>query len=103
MNETFTGKILLTGASGRVGTSLRNLDCARYGAEVEWVPLDTDTKDDPSIHRGSFTDEGVLEELLPGCSAVIHTAAMHGRQRKTHTAVQYTEVNVVGLVSMLEA
>lgn len=96
-------KILLTGAAGRLGSALRKLDGNQFGADVEWVLVDTKTKDDPAIRAGSFMDDALLDELLPGCTAVIHTAAMHGSFRKTHTPTQFTEVNVVGLVTMLEA
>ena len=37
-----------------------------------------------------------------GCDAVIHTAALHGGNRETHTPRQFTEVNVLGLQGMLE-
>lgn len=102
MGASFKGKILLTGAAGKLGKALRQLDAARFGAEVEWVPMDVVTNDDSTIREGDFNDEALIEELLPGCAAVIHTAALHGRFRKTHTPAQFTDANVTGLVKLLE-
>lgn len=103
MNTRFDGKILLTGAAGKLGKALRNLDCESFNARVEWVSLDVTTNDDSSIREGTFTDQAILDELLPGCTAVIHTAALHGRFRKSHTPVEFTDVNVTGLVRLLES
>ena len=91
-------KILLTGAAGCLGTAVREL----AGETVDLICVDVDPAGDPSIRQGSFTDASFIRELLEGCSAVIHTAAMHGGHRKTHTPTQFTEVNVAGLVTLLE-
>jgi UDP-glucose 4-epimerase len=102
MNTRFNGKVLLTGANGKLGKALRDLDASRFNADIEWVPLDVVTGVDAGIREGTFTDEALLDELLPGCSAVIHTAALHGRFRKTHSSAEFTDVNVTGLVKLLE-
>lgn len=92
-------KILLTGAAGCLGRAVRRV----AGDEIEFVCLDIAAKGDPAVQEGSFTDAALLDRLLPGCDAVIHTAGLHGGNRLTHTPTQFTEVNVVGLVTLLEA
>lgn len=105
-----TMKILLTGSSGLLGTTVLN-KAARFGKEhnfdFEFVGLDVreSTFTPPTFenHVGSFTDAPLIEKLLPGCDAVIHTAAYHGRFLKDHTPTEFVEVNVGGLTTMLEA
>lgn len=91
-------KFLLTGASGTLGSAIR----AEAKDDFEIVGLDINTGGDSQIHQGSFTDAAAVEPLLQGCDAVIHTAAMHGGHRNTHTPTQYAEVNVGGMVTLLE-
>jgi nucleoside-diphosphate-sugar epimerase len=91
-------KIFLTGAEGTLGRSIR----AASPEEHELIGVDC-SSDDAGIHAGSFADEALLNELLPGCDAVIHTAALHGAAIETHTPREYTDLNVGGLVSLLEA
>lgn len=90
-------KILLTGASGRLGTAIR--ECAD---DIELVCVDLSNAGDPSIHKATFTDVALMETLLNGCDAVIHTAGLHGGNRKTHSATQYIDINVGGTVGLLE-
>jgi nucleoside-diphosphate-sugar epimerase len=103
MSTHFKGKILLTGANGKLGMALRALSASHCDAKVEWVGLDVKNDGDASVCEGTFCDEDMLDKLLPGCDAVIHTAALHGAFKKTHTPAQFTDVNVSGLVKMLEA
>ncbi|MCZ7643811.1 MAG: NAD(P)-dependent oxidoreductase [Planctomycetota bacterium] len=92
-------RILLTGACGSLGRAVREA-----GAEqAEFVGVDVKAGGDPSVREGSFGERKLLDELLPGCAAVIHTAAAHGRFLKTHTPAQFTEINVTGLIELLEA
>lgn len=91
-------KILLTGAAGALGSAVRAL----AGDLHELVGLDIATGGDPAIHPGSFADAACVAPLIAGCDAVIHTAALHGGHKQTHTPTQYTEVNVGGLVTLLE-
>mgnify|MGYP001041612261 CR=1 FL=1 len=103
-------KILLTGSSGLLGTAVLN-QAQRFGQQhnidFEFVGLDvqesTFSASNFENHVGSFTDAALMEKILPGCDAVIHTAAYHGRFLKDHTPTEFVEVNVGGLATMLEA
>lgn len=98
MSSNHKPKFLLTGASGALGSAIRE----EAGDDYEIVGLDLQTGGDAHIHQGSFTDASAVEPLLEGCDAVIHTASLHGGHRSTHTPTQYAEVNVGGLVTLLE-
>lgn len=91
-------RILLTGANGTLGRAIR----AEGQGQFTFVGVDIATGGDPDLHEGSFTDRTLMERLIPGCDVVIHTAALHGGNRYTHTPTQFTEVNVGGQVTLLE-
>jgi nucleoside-diphosphate-sugar epimerase len=103
-------KILLTGSSGLLGNAVLN-EATRLGQERNitfgFVGLDVreSTFTPPSLefHQGSFTDAALIEKLLPGCDAVIHTAAYHGGFLETHTPTEFVEVNAGGQTTLLEA
>ena len=103
-------KVLLTGCSGLLGTAVLN-EAARFGQEhnidFEFVGLDIRESTFASSafenHVGNFTDAALIEKILPGCDAVIHTAAYHGGFLKDHTPTEFVEVNAGGLATMLEA
>ena len=91
-------KILLTGAAGCLGRAVR-----RSGADKhEFACVDIEPGDDREVRQGSFTDLELMRELMAGCDAVVHTAALHGGHRLSHTPRQFTEVNVLGLQGILE-
>lgn len=91
-------RILVTGAAGCLGRAVRRLAAGRH----EVVGVDLDTRGDGNLRQGSFTDRALMRELMAGCDAVIHTAALHGGNSETHSPIQFTETNVVGLQGMLE-
>jgi UDP-glucose 4-epimerase len=103
-------KILLTGSSGLLGKAILE-QAERLGREhnvaFEFIGLDMrkSTFDAPlqEFHQGSFTDAALIEKILPGCDAVIHTAAYHGGFLKTHTPTEFVEVNAGGQTTLLEA
>jgi nucleoside-diphosphate-sugar epimerase len=103
-------KILLTGSSGRLGMAILK-ESARFGQEkniaFEFVEMDvsesTFTPPSSQFHQGSFADAALMEKVLPGCDAVIHTAAYHGRFLKSRTPTEFVEMNAGGLATMLEA
>ena len=91
-------RIFLTGAAGARGSNIRTV----AGGDHHLVCLDINPGDDEEVVEGSFTDEDLLRKIMPGCDAVIHTAGLHGENRLSHRPVEFTEVNVVGLVRLLE-
>lgn len=103
-------KILLTGCSGLLGNAVLNAALPlgkEQNTTFEFVGLDvcksTFTPPLLEFHQGSYADAALLDRILPGCDAVIHTAAYHGRCLTTYTPTEFVEVNVGGLATMLEA
>ena len=62
-------RILLTGAAGRLGRAVRRVGAGTH----EFVCVDVETRDDPQVHRGTFTDLDLMRELMAGCDALIET------------------------------
>ena len=91
-------RMLVTGAGGCLGRAVRRAAAAQHDV----IGVDLETGGDPQVRPGSFTDLELMRELMTGCDAVIHTAALHGGNRETHTPRQFTEVNVLGLQGLLE-
>ncbi len=103
-------KILLTGSNGLLGQAV--IDQVPHFAKRHHIPLEVIGLDlhkpvNPSphceFHQGSYTDAALLEQLIPQCDAVIHTASLHGNCLKTHTPTEFVEVNVGGLATLLES
>jgi nucleoside-diphosphate-sugar epimerase len=97
-HESAKHKVLLTGAAGYLGTAIRHI----AGDNIELVCVDIKNRGDSSICEGTYTDTGLMEELLAGCDTVIHTAGLHGGNRHTHSPAQFIEINVAGTVALLE-
>ena len=91
-------RILLTGASGCLGRAVRRVGAGKH----EFVCVDIDPRGDSEVREGTFTDLDLMRELMSGCDALIHTAALHGGHLESHTPLQFTEVNVLGLQGLLE-
>ncbi len=102
-------KILLTGVSGLLGQAILQAapDFAnQHSLSLEFIGVDirepATTPSNLEFHFGSYTDPALLEQLIPQCDAVIHTAALHGGCLKTHTPTEFIAENVGGLCTLLE-
>jgi len=94
-------KLLVTGASGNLGAAVVQKALER-GYEV--VGLDWQPQPGPiEIVEGSVTDVDLIQRLAEGCNAIIHTAALHGAHRETHSFADYIAVNVQGTQNLLQA
>ncbi len=91
-------RIMLTGAAGKLGRAVRQAAAGRH----ELVCVDIESGDDGEVRQGTFTDLDFMRDLMTGCDALVHTAALHGGNAATHTPLQFTEVNVLGFQGLLE-
>jgi len=99
-------KILVTGATGRIGSNLCKELCKKY--EVRALAL----QDDPQINKissldteivyGNLEDYESIVKAVEGVDAVIHLAAVMGRPSGM-SKQRYFNINVVGTLNMLEA
>ncbi len=94
-------KILLTGASGLVGSGIRPYLAERF---AEIVLLDrtapADLAGNERVVVGDLTDRAVLAEAMAGVTGVIHLACAHGFTISFEDTI---DSNYRGLVRLLEA
>jgi phosphomannomutase len=94
-------RVLVTGASGSVGTAL----CAGLPAmgwtvrQLDQVPPLQPPPDGHEALLGDATDTGLLATALAGCVAVVHLAAIAGEA----SIEQIAQSHVVGTARVLEA
>lgn len=89
-----SGKILITGAFGKVGTVLA-------GLPGEKVLMDTVVPPGfPNAIRGRVQDKAVLQQALQGCRAIVHLAASPAVDSSWE---QVQENNIVAMHTLLEA
>jgi nucleoside-diphosphate-sugar epimerase len=69
---------------------------------VDW-PEDQPMPAHLQFEKGDYTDLALLDRLLPGCDAIIHTAGPNGEQVATMDMAQFVDLNVTCNVRLLEA
>ncbi len=96
-------KVLMTGASGKIGVSLRDLLKDRYALRLQERPGGTSVgpaRDGEEIARTNLTDPEGMRAAVHGCDAVIHLAASSAVQTPWEDALQN---NIIGQYNVLEA
>lgn len=91
-------RVLLTGSSGRVGTAIG----AALSAGHSVVGLDR-LPGPFTTHVGNLTDRGLLDTLVAGADAVIHTAALHAPHVGRASDDAFVRTNVLGTRRLLDA
>jgi NAD dependent epimerase/dehydratase len=107
--------VLVTGAGGfigshlveallRAGRQVRAL--VRYNSQASWGYLrevPAALRDRLEVRLGDVTDSFLMRELVTGCDAVFHLAALIGIPYSYHAPASYVAVNVGGILNVLEA
>jgi NAD dependent epimerase/dehydratase len=107
------GKILITGATGFIGSHLAEL-CVHQGYKViafdrynpnnQWGWLEnSDCKNDLEIILGDIRDYDSVSKAMKGCNAVFHLAALIGIPYSYESPLAYIRTNVEGTYNVLEA
>ena len=103
---SFKQTVLMTGATGLVGTTLRSR-LRRPGRTIRLVGHRTKIEnlaEGEEYFRGSFIDMGQMEEACRGVDAVIDLARFEiGEKHSVETWELVTEVNIRGAHTMYEA
>lgn len=92
-------KILVTGSAGHLGEALvrtlRSTDHTVIGLDITASPFTNVV--------GSIADRGVVDRVMRGVDAVLHTATLHKPHVATHPAQAFVDTNVTGTLALLEA
>ncbi len=106
-------KILITGATGFIGSHLTELFVEkgfnvvafdRYNPNNHWGWLeDSEYKNDIEVILGDIRDYDSVSKAMKGCDAVFHLAALIGIPYSYVSPLAYIRTNVEGTYNILEA
>ena len=113
MKKIKSSKIIITGATGFIGSHLAEL-CVEHGFEVvafdrynpnnHWGWLEkSDYRDDLEVILGDVRDYDSVSKAMKGCNAVFHLAALIGIPYSYVSPLAYVRTNVEGTYNVLEA
>jgi len=110
-----TGKILVTGADGFIGSHLTEA-LVRQGREVRafvlynsigsrgWLDHSPkDMRDNLDVFAGDVRDPHGVKQAMQGCDAVLHLAALIAIPYSYHSPDTYVDTNVKGTLNVLQA
>ena len=110
-----TGKVLVTGAAGFIGSHLTEA-LVRAGADVRafvyynsfnsWGWLDScaaDVKGQFEVFAGDIRDPHGVAEAAKGCDTIFHLAALIAIPYSYHSPATYVDTNVTGTLNVVQA
>ncbi|MBU5615218.1 NAD-dependent 4,6-dehydratase LegB [Geomonas azotofigens] len=110
-----TGKILVTGADGFIGSHLTE-ELVRRGYDVRafvlynsfnsWGWLEqapADVKKSLDVFSGDVRDPHGVKQAMKGCDAVLHLAALIAIPYSYHSPDTYVDTNIKGTLNILQA
>ena len=106
-------KIIITGATGFIGSHLAELSVEkgfnvvafdRYNSNNDWGWLENSRyKKDMEIILGDVRDYDSISKSIKGCKAVLHLAALIGIPYSYISPLAYLKTNIEGTYNVLEA
>lgn len=100
-------RTLVTGGAGFIGSNVVNLLLKRGYDVVVLDDLSSGYRDnlvpEASFHEADVRDAAAVHAAATGSSAILHLAASVGNKRSIEEPRHDAEVNVIGMVSVLEA
>ena len=104
-------RVLVTGGAGFIGANLVGVLCRTPAVDEIVVVDDLSTGDavrlepcpQAELVKGSVLDGGLLDEVVAGCDAVVHLAALASVPESLERPADYHDVNVTGSLQVLDA
>jgi nucleoside-diphosphate-sugar epimerase len=100
-------KLLVTGVCGRLGRAIATVASEQGHSVVglDRVPWPAEKSSAPKgveVVAGTYEDFALMERLLPGCDALLHTAGPHGADIKKMSLGDFIHSNVESVARVLE-
>lgn len=114
MSKTKTGKILVTGADGFIGSHVTDT-LVQAGYDVRafvhynsfglwgWLDHIPNIKDNIEIFMGDIRDPHGVRTAMQGCDVVLHLAALIAIPYSYHSPDTYIDTNVKGTLNIVQA
>ena len=100
-------RALVTGGAGFIGSNVAGLLLERGHEVVVYDDLSSGYRENlpaaVAFHQGDVRDAEAVRLAADGCSAILHLAASVGNKRSIDDPRHDAEVNLIGMVSVLEA
>jgi nucleoside-diphosphate-sugar epimerase len=92
--------ILITGASGNVGSGAAELLAAKHKIRLSDVG---DLQTSLSFYKADIRNKGALDAASEGMDVLIHTPAYHGIHTSTNSEQDFYDLNVTGTFQMFQS
>jgi nucleoside-diphosphate-sugar epimerase len=93
-------KILITGASGNVGSGATELLAPEHEIVLsDIIPVETSLP----FHQADVSEAGALDQASQGIDVIVHTPAFHGIHMGKRSEQEFYDLNITGTFQMFQS